>query len=176
MLKKIGLLLAVLALALAGLLLTSGKSRFAAASERLLSHPPEAVWSQLSAVEHWPQWWPGVEQARLEPGWQVGAHLHLALQGDPERIPARVEALVPGRELAWSRPGVLGSRTRLQLRLEPAAEGTRVRLASEVVGPQAVLARWTAQEDFQRYQELVLAKLEESLQATPPSQERGTDE
>jgi hypothetical protein len=43
------------------------------------------------------------------------------------------------------------------------AGGTRVVLRSEIQGPQAVLARWTAQEDFRRYQELVLQRLAEAL-------------
>lgn len=164
MLKKLGILLVVLGLGFGGLLLTSAQSRFVTESSLLLSYPPAAVWSRLTAVGQWPSWWPGVEAASLAPGWQPGAELLIALKGDPEQAPAVVDEVSAEAALSWQRPGVLGSRTRTRIALQPAGEETLVLLHSEIHGPQAVLARWTAKEDFIRYQELVLAKLSEKLQ------------
>lgn len=164
MLKKLGILLVVLGLAFGGLLLTSAQSRFVTESSLLLPYPLVAVWNRLTAVGQWPRWWPGVEAASLAPGWQAGAELRIALKGDPEQAPAVVDAVSSEAMLSWQRPGVLGSQTRTRIALQPAGEQTLVLLHSEIQGPQAVLARWTAKEDFIRYQELVLAKLSEILQ------------
>lgn len=169
MLKKLGVLLLALALALGGLLLSAGQSRFATESSRLLPYPVAPVWAQLTAVGQWPGWWPGVKAASLAPGWQPGAELSIALQGDPEQAPAVVEEVTSEAELRWRRPGVLGSQTRTRIALQPSGSQTLVLLRSEIQGPQAVLARWTAQDDFRRYQELVLARLGESLQQQAPS-------
>jgi uncharacterized protein YndB with AHSA1/START domain len=164
MVKKLGLLLAVLGLAFAVLLLSSGRTRFASEAALTLPQPSAPIWERLTAVGDWPRWWPGVAAASLAPGWQPGAELQLALQGDPEQAPAVVELVSPEAALSWLRPGVLGSQTRTLLQLQPLAGGTRVVLRSEIQGPQAVLARWTAQEDFRRYQELVLQRLAEALE------------
>lgn len=168
MLKKLGILLVVLGLAFGGLLLTSAESRFVAESSLLLPYPPAAIWSRLTAVGQWPSWWPGVEAASLAPGWQPGAELLIALKGDPEQAPAVVEEVSAETALSWQRPGVLGSQTRTRIALQPAGEQTLVLLHSEIQGPQAVLARWTAKEDFIRYQELVLAQLRAALQQESP--------
>lgn len=163
MVKKLGLLLAALGLALGGLLLTSAESRFVTESSLMLSYPPAVVWARLTAVGDWSSWWPGVERASLAPGWQPGAELRITLKGDPEQAPAVVDEVSDAAALSWRRPGVLGSRTRTRIVLQPDGEKTLVQLRSEIVGPQAVLARWSARDDFQRYQELVLAKLNEAL-------------
>lgn len=173
MLKKLGVLIVILGLALGGLLLGSGQSRFAAESSLLLPYPVALVWARLTAVGQWSGWWPGVTAASLAPGWQPGAELCIALQGDPEQAPAVVDGVATETELSWKRPGVLGSQTRTCIELQPGDAGTLVRLRSEIQGPQAVLARWTAQEDFHRYQELVLAKLRDSLQQLAPTVNRG---
>ena len=173
MLKKLGVLLIVLALALGGLLLGAGQSRFATESSRLLPYPVAPVWAQLTAVGQWSGWWPGVVAASLAPGWQPGAELCIALKGDPEQTPAVVEGVTAEAELRWRRPGVLGSQTRTCIELQPSGSQTLVLLRSEIQGPQAVLARWTAQDDFRRYQELVLTRLGESLQALAPSGQIG---
>lgn len=164
MLKKLGLLLATLGLALGALLLTSAESRFATESSLRLPCPPAAVWARLTAVGEWPRWWPGVEAASLTPGWQPGAELRIALKGDPEQAPAMVEEVEVESVLSWQRPGVLGSRTRTRIALQPDGEETLLQLRSQIQGPQAVLARWTAQDDFRHYQELVLARLNQALQ------------
>lgn len=164
MLKKLGLLLVALGLALGGLLLTSAESRFVTESSLLLPYPAAVVWARLTAVGDWPRWWPGVEKASLAPGWQPGAELGMTLKGDPEQAPAVVMEVSPETVLCWQRPGVLGSQTRTSILLQPLETQTQVLLRSEIVGPQAVLARWSAREDFHRYQELVLAKLSAALQ------------
>jgi hypothetical protein len=173
MLKKLGVLIVVLGLALGGLLLGSGQSRFAAESSRLLPYPVAPVWAQLTAVGQWSGWWPGVTAASLAPGWQPGAELCIALQGDPEQAPAVVDGVTAETELSWKRPGVLGSQTRTCIELQPSGSQTLVLLRSEIQGPQAVLARWTAQDDFRRYQELVLTRLGEALQPLAPSDPSG---
>lgn len=174
MLKKLGVLIVALALALGGLLLSSGQSRFATESSLLIPHPVAPVWAQLTAVGQWSVWWPGVVTASLAPpGWQPGAELYMALQGDPEQAPAVVEGVTTEAELRWKRPGVLGSQTRTCIELQPSGSQTLVLLRSEIQGPQAVLARWTAQDDFRRYQELVLTRLGESLQQLAPSGQMG---
>ncbi len=169
MLKKLGLLLIVLGLALGGLLLGSGQSRFATESSLLLPYPVAPVWAQLTSVGQWPGWWPGVVAASLAPGWQPGAELCIALQGDSEQTPAIVEGVTNETTISWKRPGVLGSETRTCIELQPSGGDTLVRLRSEIQGPQAVMARWAAQDEFSRYQELVLARLSESLQQLRPT-------
>lgn len=164
MLKKLGVLLILLGLALGGLLLTSADSRFVAEASLAMPYPPAAVYARLAAVGEWPRWWPGVEAASLAPGWQPGAELQITLKGDPEQEPAVVDETSPDAALSWQRPGVLGSRTRTRFALQPAGEATLVQLRSEIHGPQAVLARWTARGDFIRYQELVLSQLKQRLE------------
>lgn len=168
MLKKLGVLILALVLALGGLLLSSGQSRFASESSLLIPYPVAPIWAQLTAVGQWAGWWPGVVTASLAPGWQPGAELCIALQGDPEQPPAVVDGVATEMELSWKRPGVLGSETRTCIELQPSGSETLVLLRSEIQGPQAVLARWTAQDDFRRYQDLVLARLSESLQPLLP--------
>lgn len=169
MLKKLGVLMVVLVLALGGLVLSSGQSRFATESSLLLPYPVAPIWAQLTAVGQWAGWWPGVVAASLAPGWQQGAELSITLRGDPEQAPAVVEGVTTEAELRWRRPGVLGSQTRTRIELQASGSQTLVLLRSEIQGPQAVLARWTAEEDFRRYQDLVLTRLGESLQQLAPS-------
>ena len=115
---------------------------FAVADSLAVAYPPGAVWTVLTGVEQWPQWWPGVQGAKVDPALQVGATLTLLLAGNADRSPATVEAVTPARHLVWRRPGVLGSTVRTTLRLEPQGGGALVALESAIVGPQALLASY----------------------------------
>jgi len=160
MLKKATILAVVLAAAFAVMMLATGEKEFSVENSHLVGRPAADLWKVLTAVESWPRWWPGVEKSSLSPSLRQGATLELVLRGNSRTTPARIERVVPGQELVWSRGGVLGSRSRTTLRLKPAAEGTRVSIESRIHGPQAFLAGLTGRNEFSRYHETVLAGLE----------------
>lgn len=163
MLRKVGLLTVLLAAAFAALILTARDRTFTVENSLLITAPPSTIWRELAMVHDWPQWWPGVEEAHLSPGWEEGAILDLVLTGTPEGKPARVSRMVPERRLVWQRQSILGSTVRTSLGLTPVAAGTRASLESHIHGPQAVLAKITADEDFSMYHDLVLRQLKERV-------------
>lgn len=165
MLKKIALPAALLLVAFALPMLTTRSSRFVIENAAEFGLPADAVWEAFATVPDWPAWWPGVRAARLSPGCREGAVLELVLEGNPERSSARIVTFVPGKEIAWSRKGVLGSTTRTRWRLQPGEGGTVIRLESPIEGPQAVLARVTGREAFEKYHQTVLASLQRRLLA-----------
>jgi len=167
MLKKLAVLLVLLGVAFALMMLTTRHTSFAVVDSLAVARPPEVVWAVLTEIEQWPQWWPGVQEARIAPAWQAGATMEILLKGNPDRSPATLETVAPGRQLAWRRPGVLGSIVRTTLGLEPQAEGTRVVLESAIVGPQAFLARFTGEEEFSRYHRQVLLSLQQQSAGRP---------
>lgn len=169
MLKKVVVLLAALGGAFAIMMLTTRGTSFAVGTSLAVDQAPAAVWTALTAVEQWPRWWPGMEEAKVSPGWQPGAALTVVLKGNAEKSPATVEVVTAGRELAWRRPGVLGSTTRTTVKLDPAADGTLVSLESSIVGPQAFLAKFTGREEFVRYNRMVLEGLKSRLGAPVPA-------
>lgn len=159
MLKKAAILAGLLAMAAVVLWMASGGRVFEVRNSRTIDRPASEIWSVMSDAGEWREWWPGVQEARLEETWRQGATLHLVLKGTPEERPARVETVVAERELVWKRPGILGSVTRTSILLEPVPGGTRVSLASSIEGPQAVLAGFTGRDAFEKYHEAVLAAL-----------------
>jgi uncharacterized protein YndB with AHSA1/START domain len=168
---------AVLALVLIagfGLLMLAGrKATFVVETSGGVGRSVPLVWQTLTEVETWPKWWPGVRRAALPFGWRKGAALDLILAGNPDREPARVVAVVPGWELSWARPGALASQTRTTLRLESARGGSRVTVASFIVGPQAFLARFTGRDAFVRYHRSIILHLKNFLEKSAPGRATG---
>lgn len=160
MLKKATILAVLLAAVFAVMMLATREKDFSVKNSRLVGRSAKDLWRVLTAVESWPNWWPGIEKSSLSPSLRQGATLELVLRGNPQTSPARIERVVPERELAWSRVGVLGSLSRTTLSLEPAPGGTRVDIESRIHGPQAFLADFTGRDEFSRYHDRVLAALE----------------
>ncbi|BCR04078.1 hypothetical protein DESUT3_11470 [Desulfuromonas versatilis] len=164
MLKKLAVLLVLLGVAFGVMMLTTRSSTFVVANSLGFAQSPEQIWPTLLAVEDWPRWWPGVEKAWLPQGWQRGASFELELRGTPTDQPASVSAMVEAKELAWRRPGVLGSYTLTTFKLVKMAEGTEVFLESSIHGPQAFLARITGRDEFGQYHDQVLGALRAFLE------------
>jgi len=161
MLKKAATLVLVLVVAFGVMLLSTRSSTFVVRDSLLIGEDPVRVWRVLADVERWPQWWPGVETARLGSSWAEGERLALVFKGNPAAGPVRIERYRIGRELAFSREGVLGSRAGAALRLEPLPDAVVVSVESVVHGPQAFLARFTGREAFAAYHQRLLTGLRE---------------
>ena len=161
MLKKTATLVLFLVISFGIMLASTRSSTFLARDSLLIGQDPERVWQVLADVERWSQWWPGVEEARLGSSWAVGEPLELVFKGNPTDGPARIECCRVGRELAFSREGVLWSRASTGLRLEPKPGALLVTVESMVRGPQAFLARFTGREAFAAYHQRLLAGLDE---------------
>jgi|GEM_PF-1115763 len=164
MLKKILILLLLLAAGLGLLLLTSHNSRFEVHHSLQLNRAPEHIWPLLADVDGWQNWWPGVERSALLGPLAAGSRIDLKFKGLPSTDPVRLETLSPLRRLGWSGPGVLGSTVETQIELRKNADGCEVILSNSITGPQAVLARISGSEKFTEYQQLVLKVLERRLQ------------
>ncbi len=175
MLKKLAVLLVLLGMAFGAMMLTTRSSTFVVANSLGIAQQPEVIWPVLVAVDDWPEWWPGVQKAHLPQGWRLGAPFELQLTGTPTPEPARVEAMVETKELAWRRAGVLGSYSLTTLKLVKMADGTEVFLESSIHGPQAFLARITGRDEFGKYHDQVLGALkshiESGIEKTPAGQE-----
>jgi uncharacterized protein YndB with AHSA1/START domain len=167
MLKKLLAVGALLVVLLGLLLLTARGHRFEVVTARTFEQPPAAVWQLLATPATWTQWWPGLEAVEAGQGLRPGAPLGLALKGLPERSPAEVLIVAPERELAWRRPGVLGSYSFTRFALRPVGTGTELTMSSAIVGPQAVLARATGREEFTNYHNRLLQQLAARLAGGP---------
>lgn len=163
MLKKVLLLLLVVAAGLGLLLLTARGSQFAVQRSTVVADTPEQVWSLLADIGHWKSWWPGMEDAQLLGPLALGSRIRLQLKGLPESEPVMVEWLDPFRLIGWSGPGVLGSRVTTRVELRGTGEGTEVLVHNSILGPQAVLARFSSSDSFTQYQELILKTLARQL-------------
>ena len=163
MLKKAAIVVLLLALACGGFLFFTRESRLEVTTSREVSFPPAKVWREVAEVWAWPRWWPGLETAEVNAQLVPGTEIRLGLKGDPERSLAQVLTVVPARELAWSRPGVLGSRTVTRFELRPTPTGTTVVVTSSIFGPQAVFARATGRDAFTGYQQRLLDALAAQL-------------
>lgn len=168
MLKKIAVLSLVLTAAFGLLMLAGRKATFVVETSGEVGRPLPVVWQTLTTVESWPKWWPGMKRAALPAGWRKGAALELVLAGNPDRRPARVVSVIRGGELSWTRPGVLASDTRTILRIEAHGGGSKVSVASCIVGPQAFLARVTGRDAFARYHRSILLHLKNFLEKFAP--------
>ena len=171
MLKKALILASVILLCFGIMMAATRDARFAVEESRVLDEPRQAIWSVLVDVNAWPQWWPGVAAAELDPAWSRGAMLLLTLEGRAQKAPAIVDLCQQGSHLSWSSPGVLGSTIRTQLRLEKTSSGVLVSMENSLDGPQAFLARFTGKETFSQYQKQVLQALQECLMARGPGTE-----
>lgn len=163
MLKKIVMAATVLTAVFLLVLFAGRSSLFVVESSARLGSSSAEIWRSLSDVEQWPAWWPGMQQANLTGHWQPGSVLSLQLRGDPAIEPAHLQTVEPLREVVWRRAGVLGSHSSTSWRLEPVPGGTMVYLKSSISGVQALLARATGRRKFGRYQQAVLAGLDNFL-------------
>ncbi len=164
MLKKIAVLLVVLGLCFALMLLTTGDSHFEVQSHASFPLPQEEVWQLLAEVDGWPDWWPGMEEARLVGALIAGSEIRLRLKGMPTNDSALLKLVSSPNELVWEGPGVLGSRAGTRFLLERDAAGSRLTIQNFVRGPQAFLARFTGEEAFVKYQQKLLEALGLALQ------------
>jgi hypothetical protein len=167
MIKKILVLLVILGFSFALMLLTTGKCHFEVASHASFPVSQVELWQVLSAVDSWPDWWPGMEEVRLVDDLSVGSEIQLRLKGMPRQEPAFLIAVRLQDELAWESSGVLGSRAGTRLILEPDAGGSRLTIENFIRGPQAFLARFTGEDAFVKYQQILLESLKLSLQGKP---------
>jgi hypothetical protein len=169
MLKKTITLVLVLVVASGITLVATRSSTFSVKNSLLMAQDPAEIWRVLATVERWPQWWPGVEKARLDSTLAEGQALELAFMGNPADGPARIDRCRTGLELTFSRDGVLWSRAGTSLRLEPQRDAVLVTVESMVRGPQAFLARFTGRETFSVYHRRLLDGLsEQARQAEIP--------
>lgn len=171
MLKKALILAAVILLCFGIMMAATRDASFAVEESRLLEEPRQAIWSVLTDVNAWPEWWPGVRAAEIDPAWSGGSRLALRLEGRPERVPAIVDIYRQRDCLSWGSPGVLGSTTRTIMRLEKKPSGVLVSMENSLQGPQAFLARFTGKKTFSQYQKQVLQALQERLKARRPGAE-----
>lgn len=170
MLKKLAVIFVLLGVGFVIMMLTTRNSSFAVSHDRTIARPSADVWRVLTDVDRWPQWWPGVQTARLS-AWQSGEELELVFKGNPGADPARVEFFLEGKTLAWSRKGVLGSRTGTEIALETVSGGCRVSIVDTIYGPQAFLARFTGEEAFSKYHNLLLENLKTLVEQGAPAGE-----
>ena len=164
MLKKLFVLLFVVACGLVLLLLTCSDSQFEVAYTQRLAQPVEKVWLLLDDVDGWPQWWPGFEQVKLLGPRQAGSLLELKLEGVMEVAPAVLSDFRPNERLAWQQQGFFSSVATTTLSLLPQQGSTDVTVTHFIEGPQARLAQFSTREDFIQYQKLFLKALELHLQ------------
>ncbi len=168
MFKKLLILLIVLGVFFAALMVTTGQSRFEISDNLWLATPSDQVWKAITAIEQWPHWWPGVESAGVTPDVQAGARLSMQLRGNPTKAPATIESVVPERQLSWQRESILGSTAATKIILQSTTGRTQVTLVTSIRGPQAVLARFTGEQEFARYHQRVLEALEDFLARPGP--------
>jgi hypothetical protein len=167
MLKKIVVLLVILGFSFALMLLTTGESHFEVANHASFPVSQGELWQVLAAVDSWPDWWPGMEEARLVGLLAVGSEIQLRLKGMPTKESALLILVRLQNELVWERSGVFGSLAGTRLILEPDAGGSRLTIENYIRGPQAFLARFTGEDAFVKYQQILLESLKLSLQGKP---------
>ncbi len=163
MLKKIIVLLMVLGLSFGLVLLTTTESRFEVRSHLLLAAPVGELWVMLADVDRWPDWWPGMEESRLDGVLQQGSKIHLRLKGVPVSDPALLTRVRAPQELVWEVPGVLGSQAGTRFLLEADAAGSRLTISNFIIGPQAFFAGFTGDDAFLKYQQKLLEGFSLSL-------------
>ena len=164
MIKKTTILFLALVATFGGVMFFGQGRTFSVSHSRVVEKSPEQIWEVLTDVERWPDWWPGMEKATIDPGWQPGASLALDLRGQPKRGAGRLETADPGRAMSWTGKGVLGSQVRTTIRLQSGSAGTQISLENKISGPQAILAKITGDKAFSDYQGLVLQRLTEYLE------------
>ncbi len=108
------------------------KAILSAQEEIEVGAPPEKVWSELTGIERWSEWRPGVSTAKLEGGLAVGSVFRWKANGLP--IVSAIRELEPQKRIGWTgrSPGTKASHLWL---LEPAAGGgTRVVTRESMAG------------------------------------------
>lgn len=168
MLKKMAVLAAILGIAFVVMMLTTRSTTFTGSHTETFEQPASRVWQVLTEVDRWSSWWPGMQEARISPALEEGAELTLILKGTPEKSPATVESLTPGRKMAWVRSGILGSTTRTTWQLEEQEGRALVTLETFIRGPQAFLANFTGKKQFAAYHEQAVSALRQQLEKDLP--------
>ena len=175
MLKKIAILLVILGFLFILMLLTTGESHFSVQSEVHYSASPEALWLKLENVDRWPDWWPGMEEAKLVGALRTGSEIHIRLKGMPSADRASLVLERPPYELVWEGSGIFGSRAGTRVNIEPDTLGSHMSMENFVVGPQAFLARFTGEDAFVKYQQALLDNFGISLGGPSSSGEKSIE-
>jgi uncharacterized protein YndB with AHSA1/START domain len=137
--------------------------------ERTVAAPPEAVWALLRDPRALPRWWPRterVESVRAD-GWTTVLR---SPRGRVVRADWRLDGQEKAARRAWSQ-GLEGTpfakvlhERRVEARLEPAGDGTRVVLALEV-RPKRLAGRLLLRGPLRRELGEALAGLAREVQA-----------
>jgi uncharacterized protein YndB with AHSA1/START domain len=109
--------------------------------ERIFSVPPERVWAVVEPVARLPEWFAGLQSAKLLGGSGLDRRQRVTGQWGRRRFDIEQTVIVyePPRRLAWqhdrelldSQPAPkISVRVQFFVDLEPAGAGTRVRLTS----------------------------------------------
>lgn len=122
-----------------------------AEAELLVKYPPERVWAAISIAGDWLPF--GVAAWEVEPGGRI----EVLLPGSAA-VTGEVTAVEPGHRLAftWTRTS-WPAPTRVELTLEPAAGGTRIKLSHHQLRPDL-------KELYQRTWAVALERLHQDLQ------------
>jgi uncharacterized protein YndB with AHSA1/START domain len=113
-------------------------------NERTINASPEEVWEVLSDGWLYPLWVVGASRMRdVEPAWPaVGSHLHHSVGVWPGLIDDNTEVLAaePGRCIELRAKGWPMGEAEVIIELEPAGEGTLVRIHEKPIkGPGVLL-------------------------------------
>ena len=118
----------------------------------VVAAPPEAMWAVVSSVERLPAWLEFAEFAETLEGEAAGRlqRIHGHWGRRRSEVDQRIVAWDPPRLMAWRHeaewldgrpPPQFARETRFEVRLEPAAKGTRVTLESAQL-PASVPKAW----------------------------------
>jgi hypothetical protein len=108
---------------------------------------PEVVWGVLTDIDNWPSWNPDIKEAKLTGGLKVGSVFRW--KSGPGTITSTLEEVEPRREIGWSgmSMGIIAVHV---YRLEPSAEGTRVRAEESFDGLMVRVFKGAARKTLQK--------------------------
>jgi uncharacterized protein YndB with AHSA1/START domain len=108
-------------------------------AEIVVDADPEGIWALLADIPTWPEWDPGIREARLDGELTVGTTVRWA--SGSGRMTSRLTAVEPNRRLAYSGRS-MGLRTRQCWTIEPRESGATVSVEASVGGlPARLLGR-----------------------------------
>lgn len=76
------------------------RAKLSAQGEIEIAAPPDRVWSELTAIERWSEWQPGVATARLQGGLAAGSVFRWKVNG--LSIVSTIQELEPPRRVGWT--------------------------------------------------------------------------